>query len=83
MTNMIIRTTLDLDELNKRAEEVFELQEGDYIWGLTIEDGVVKVNMEEEEWITGKSVIFDYEPDMTERPQALDYLLGRRDDFND
>jgi len=83
MTNMIIRTTLDLDELNKRAEEVFELQEGDYIWGLTIEDGIVKVNMEEEEWITGKSVIFDYEPDMTERPQALDYLLGRRDDFND
>jgi len=83
MTNMIIRTTLDLDELNKRAEEVFELQEGDYIWGLTIEDGVVKVNMEEEEWITGKSVIFDYEPDMTERPQALDYLLGRRDNFND
>jgi hypothetical protein len=29
------------------------------------------------------SSIFDYEPDMTERPEALAYLMGDRDDFND
>ena len=83
MTNTIIRTTLDLDELNQRAEEVFELQEGDYLWGVEVEDGKVRIEMEEEEQKTGKHIIFDYEPDMTERPEALDYLLGRRDDFND
>ena len=73
----------NLDELNKRAGEVFELQEDDYIWSVEIMgNGTVLVNMEE---VTqdGDTVIFDYKPDMTERPEALDYLMGRRDDFND
>ena len=73
----------NLDELNKRASEVFELQEGDYIWSVEIaKDGTVLVNMEE---VTqdGDTVIFDYEPNMTDRPEALDYLMGKRDDFND
>ena len=33
--------------------------------------------------VAGDTVIFDYEPDMTDRPEALDYLMGKRDDFND
>ena len=73
----------NLDELNKRASEVFDLQEDDYIWSVEIaKDGTVLVNMEE---VTqdGDTVIFDYEPDMTDRPEALDYLMGKRDDFND
>jgi len=73
----------NLDELNKRASEVFELQENDYIWSVEItKNGTVLVNMEE---VTqdGDTVIFDYKPDMTERPEALDYLMGKRDDFND
>ena len=73
----------NLDELNKRASEVFELQEDDYIWSVEItKNGTVLVNMEE---VTqdGDTVIFDYRPDMTERPEALDYLMGKRDDFND
>lgn len=73
----------NLDELNKRAGEVFELQEDDYIWSVEItKSGTVLVNMEE---VTkdGDTVIFDYRPDMTERPEALDYLMGKRDDFND
>ena len=73
----------NLDELNKRSSEVFELQQDDYIWGISIaKDGTVLVNMEE---VTqdGDTVIFDYKPDMTDRPEALDYLMGKRDDFND
>ena len=77
-----MKTTLNTEELNKRAEEVFELQEGDYIWDVEVIDGQVYVNMEE---VTekGDTVIFDYKPDMNKRPEALDYLLGLRDDFND
>jgi len=77
-----MRTTLNTEELNKRCAEVFELQEGDYIWDVEVIDGQVYVNMEE---VTekGDTVIFDYKPDMSERPEALDYLLGKRDDFND
>ena len=77
-----MKTTLNTEELNKRAEEVFELQEGDYIWDVEVIDGQVYVNMEE---VTekGDTVIFDYKPDMSKRPEALDYLLGLRDDFND
>ena len=77
-----MRTTLNTEELNKRCAEVFELQEDDYIWDVEVIDGQVYVNMEE---VTekGDTVIFDYKPDMSERPEALDYLLGKRDDFND
>lgn len=81
------KTNLSLDELNKRAEEVFELQVDDYIWDVTATDDKididsVTVNMEEVDE-KGRIVNFDYKPDMTERPEALDYLLGLRNDFND
>ena len=79
-------TTLTEKELNKRAAEVFELQEGDYIYDVIVnDDGKVLVNMEEvgtkQEGF--RTVNFDYEPDMSERPEALDYLLGLRNNFND
>lgn len=77
------RTVLNEEELNKRAAEVFELQEGDYIYDVTInDDGKVLVNMEELEH-GGRIVNFDYEPNMSERSEALAYLLGERDNFND
>ena len=77
------QTVLNEEELNKRAKEVFELQEGDYIYDVTVnDDGRVLVNMEEVEH-GGRIVNFDYEPDMKQRPEALAYLLGERDDFND
>ena len=77
------QSTLSLDELNKRCNEVFDLQEGDYIWGVYVDShGTVRVNMEEVDG-KGETIIFDYLPDMTERPEALDYLMGKRDDFND
>lgn len=76
------KNNLSLDELNKRAEEVFELQEGDYIYSVDVVNGEVLVYMEEVDE-KGNIHVFDYKPDMTERPEALDYLLGLRNDFND
>lgn len=70
----------------KRCEEVFETKEGEEYCDIRVEDdgkvriGVVEVSPKEKgsNWI-----YFEYEPDMTERPQALAYLMGERDDFND
>ena len=70
-------------ELNKRAGEVFDLKIGDYIYDVVIEDdGSVVIPMCEL-GDDGDYVDFKYKPDMTERPEALDYLMGKRDDFND
>lgn len=80
-------TTLSQGALNKRASEVFELRESDYIYDvyvLKFEDGSVEVNVEmEEAQSDGELLLFDYKPDMSGRPEALDYLLGKRDNFND
>ena len=77
-------SNLNQKELNKRAEEVFDLNIGDYVYDVIVEDdGSVKIPMREISSLDGDYVDFDYEPDMSERPEALDYLLGKRDDFND
>ena len=80
------KTYLSEEVLNQRASEVFALQADDYIYNVIVDDsGIVHVTMEE----TGtkeegfRRVIFDYLPDMSERPEALEYLLGLRDDFDD
>lgn len=73
---------LDQQELNRRAAEVFELQEDDYIYNIEQIDDRVYVNMSEVDE-KGNTVIFDYIPDMTERPEALAYLMGERNNFND
>ena len=78
-----LRTTLDIDELNKRCDEVFDLQEDDYIYDVELKsDGQFIVNMSEVDE-DGNTLIFDYIPDMSDRPEARDYLLGLRNDFND
>lgn len=77
------RTKCNYEELNKRASEVFELQEGDIIYDVTVENDNVIIEMSEIDQYSGRDIIFDYKPDMTERPEALDYLLGNRDNFND
>lgn len=73
---------LDQQELNRRAAEVFELQEDDYIYSIEQIDDRVYVNMSEVDE-KGNTVIFDYIPDMTERPEALAYLMGERNNFDD
>lgn len=73
---------LDQQELNRRAAEVFELQEGDYIYSIEQIGDRVYVNMSEVDE-KENTVIFDYIPDMTERPEALAYLMGERNNFDD
>ena len=77
------QSILDQEELNKRADEVFDLRIGDYVYDVIIEDdSQVVVPMRELDQ-DGDYVDFKYRPDMTDRPEALDYLMGKRDDFND
>ena len=70
---------LSFEELNKRADEVFCLDEGDLVISVEGEKDSVRVRMHNE--ISGLE--WDLMPDMTERPQALAYLKGERGDFND
>lgn len=77
---------LEQSEFSKRCKEVFWTQDGEEFYDIRVkEDGAVCISMSE---IGDKSeqfriVYFDYEPNMSERPEALAYLLGERDDFND
>ena len=69
---------MEFDELNKRANEVFYLDEGDYVIEVSGDTYSTRVRMVDKNFCE-----FDLMPDMSDRPQALDYLLGKRDDFND
>ena len=70
---------IDFVELQKRADEVFCLDEGDLVISVDGEKDSTRIRMYNEiselEW--------DLLPDMTERPEALAYLKGERGDFND
>lgn len=69
---------LSFEELNKRADEVFLLDEGDEVISVSGEGNCVRVRM-----IDKDGLEFDLMPDMTERPEALAYLKGERNDFHD
>ena len=70
---------IDFVELQKRADKVFCLDEGDLVISVDGEKDSTRIRMYNEiselEW--------DLLPDMTERPEALAYLKGERGDFND
>ena len=70
---------INFAELQKRADEVFCLDEGDLVISVKGEKDSVRVRMYNE--ISGLE--WDLLPDMTERPEALAYLKGERGDFND
>ena len=70
---------LSFEELNKRADEVFLLDEGDLVISVDGEKDSTRIRMYNE--INGLE--WDLLPDMTERPEALAYLKGERTDFND
>lgn len=77
-------SNLSQEELNKRADDVFDLRIGDYVYDVFVEDdGLVRIPMRELSDLDGDYVDFDYLPDMNDRPEALDYLMGKRDDFSD
>ena len=66
-------------ELQKRANEVFLLDEGDLVISVDGEKDSTRIKMYNE----SSGLEWDFMPDMTERPEALDYLRGDRGDFND
>ena len=70
---------IDFTELQKRANEVFLLDEGDLVISVEGEKDSTRIKMYNE--ISGLE--WDLLPDMTERPEALAYLKGERGDFND
>ena len=70
---------INFAELQKRADEVFLLDEGDLVISVKGEKDSTRIRMYNE--ISGLE--WDYLPDMTERPESLEYLMGKRDDFND
>lgn len=73
------KTKLNYEELNKRVNEVFDMNDGEKCYGLFVEDdGTVRVCLEDSELN-----VFDYLPNMTERPEALQYLIGERNSFSD
>ena len=66
-------------ELQKRADEVFCLDEGDFVISVDVEKDSTRIRMYNE--ISGLE--WDLLPGVTERPEALAYLKGERGDFND
>ena len=70
---------IDFAELQKRADEVFCLDEGDLVISVEGEKNSTRIRMYNE--ISGLE--WDLLPDMTERPNALLYLLGQVDSFDD
>lgn len=73
----------DYDELNKRYKEVFMANERDKVYDIRVRgDGILEIDMDEE---IDKDIFSPivYSPNMEERPQALAYLMGDRNDFND
>ena len=70
---------IDFVELQKRADKVFCLDEGDLVISVSGEKDSTRIKMYNE--ISGLE--WDFMPDMTERPEALEYLRGDRGDFND
>ena len=70
---------INFTELQKRADEVFCLDEGDLVISVDGEKDSTRIKMYNE--ISGLE--WDFMPDMTERPNALLYLLGKVDSFDD
>ena len=67
-------------EFDKRCHEVFESFEGDEYFTMFFDSNDQPHIVMQEQF---HDYSFDYEPNMTERPQALAYLMGERNDFND
>ena len=70
---------MEQTELNRRADEVFCLDEGDVVISVSGDINATRVRIYNE----NSGLEWDLLPDMSDRPQALDYLLGKRNDFND
>ena len=80
---------MNAEEFDKRCHEVFIEPDGvETIYSSLDFDGetICIHGLETTRTKSGKIknvVALDYEPDMTERPHAMEYLLGWRDSFDD
>ena len=70
---------IDFVELQKRADKVFCVDEGDVVISVSGEKDSTRIKM----YNDSSGLEWDLLPDMTERPEALSYLKGERGDFND
>lgn len=73
-------TKLNHEELNERVWEVFLMEAGETCNGVEVVSKTKKVKLYIED-ATG--TLFAYEPNMDQRPEALAYIMGYRNDFND
>lgn len=68
-----------MKDLDERCREVFILTDTEEVCDADCVDGNLRLfmcdNADDTCWI--------YLPDMTERPEAMEYVLGNRNDFND
>lgn len=72
-------------ELNSRVEKVFDLKETEAVFNAFVEKGgqlviVIEDCGADSEWDT---ITHEYRPNMKDRPQALAYIMGERNNFND
>lgn len=65
--------------LTAKAGLVFDIEDGEEVIDIReTEDGGLALTLMDED-----GVVWDYLPDMANRPQAKAYLLGKAKDFND
>ena len=77
------RTTLTRSELNRRCDQVFDLTVSEYVYDVYVTNDnrvIVDVSILDE---NRHEKFIDYEPDMSDRPKSLEYILGTRDNFDD
>lgn len=75
---------LPVEEFQKRCKQVFVTNRHDEFLEIKVNRrGTVIIEMREHDYDNLNAPIFHYKPNMSARPEALDYLLGLREDFND
>lgn len=72
------------EEFNRRCHEVFTITPDCDIeyYAVSVKKDHVSILVDETE-SNGKVFSLEFIPMMKTRPQALDYILGKRNDFND
>ena len=75
---------LTQEDFNKRCHKVFTLRQNSQFYSMYFDkDNCPRFIMDEYVRKFNKVMRFAFKPNMTERPQALAYLMGERSDFND
>lgn len=79
------RTSLKPHTLKARCNKVFLSNWYDIYTDCYINnEGQLVVEMEDKrDGLANERIPFEFIPDMSNRPQAVSYLMGERDDFND